>query len=270
MPIEFDLDIDKYHASSGISKSGLDDIAISPAHYFAGHLDPRRPPRKETSAQLHGNLAHCAILEPDLFVKRYVVGPDVNKNTNIWKDFVKLHADKTVIDPQQHATAWRQADSVCALKPVRDALDNGKAEVSATWTDAETGVLCRCRPDWVTTSSAGAMLLDVKTYSSAASAQFELQVARMRYHVQAAWYSEGYAIAAGVGVFGFLFVAVEDSWPFAASVMMLDDESVEVGRKLAHENLRTYAACSATNLWPGYGEDVKLIRLPAWAMKGTE
>ena len=34
---------DKFHCGIGISKSGLDDIDQSPLHYFARHLDPRRP-----------------------------------------------------------------------------------------------------------------------------------------------------------------------------------------------------------------------------------
>jgi hypothetical protein len=37
------MDIDRYHTLSAISKSGLDDLNMSPAHYFAWHLDPARP-----------------------------------------------------------------------------------------------------------------------------------------------------------------------------------------------------------------------------------
>src|SRR5690606_40760303 len=53
------------------------------------------------------------------------------------------------IKPEQYETAMRQRESVLSLPDVRDALSSGRAEVSAFWNDQETGLLCRCRPDWV-------------------------------------------------------------------------------------------------------------------------
>ncbi len=47
-----DLDIDAYHRGPGISKSGLDAIARSPATYFAKYLDPNRPPERDRAGQL--------------------------------------------------------------------------------------------------------------------------------------------------------------------------------------------------------------------------
>lgn len=262
-----DLDIDEYHARAEVSKSQLDTLDLSPAIFFARHRDPQRPPSPPKSGQLEGQLAHCAVLEPDEFGKRYVVGPILNRNTKAWKEFVEANADRIAIQEDQFDAAMRQAESVRMLPEIREALALGRAEVSAFWTDEETGVTCRCRPDWVhDCGEAGVILLDLKTYSIASAIEFRRQVARKRYDVQAALYSDGFEAASGRPVLGFVFVAVETEYPFAANAFMLDEESLESGRIKYRKNLCTYAECLRTNTWPGYSTGIDIIRLPQWAL----
>lgn len=266
--IRHDLTIEQYHALAAISKSGLDDINVSPAHFYAHHLDANRPPRESKSGQLEGNLAHCAILEPDEFHKRYAIGPSVNRNTKVWKEFVEANEGAIAIQKDQYETAMRQADSVRALPEIRTALEAGKPEVSAFWTDAATGIECRCRPDWKhEVSESSVILIDVKTYSNASPDEFRRQAARKRYHVQDAFYSDGFAEASGLDVLAFLFVAVETEWPYAANAMMLDGASRDQGRFDYRRNLETCAECLQTGEWPGYSKEIQLITLPAWAFQ---
>lgn len=269
--LHFDMDIDVYHGGAGISKTGLDSMDANPAIYYARHLDPSRPPPRARAGQLEGSLAHCAILEPDQFDKRYKVGPDVSRATKEWKLFVETCAAKLeIIKPDQYETAMRQAESVRRLPEIVDALAQGRPEVSAFWTDPETGELCRCRPDWVyEPSETGVILLDVKTYSDASPEEFRRQVARKRYHVQDAFYSDGYGIASGKTVHGFIFLAVETEWPYAANALMLDDAGRDQGRRDYRRNLNTYAECRKTGIWPGYSEKIEIITLPNWAIKET-
>lgn len=255
---------DAYHASPGISNSGLSDVLQSPWHYYARHLDPLRPIQTEKAGQLEGTLAHCAILEPDELDKRYAVGPTVNRNTKVWKEFVAAHPDQICIQEEQYATACRQRDAVWALPDIAAALSNGKSEVSAFWNDPETGVLCRCRPDFVHEASAGVVLIDVKTYSDASPAEFSRQIARKGYYRQDAFYSDGYALASGRKVLAFLFVAVEMPWPNAASAVMLDADSIQAGRTMYRRALDTYAECLAKNEWPSYSTAIDLVSLPAY------
>lgn len=269
--LDYDLPIEAYHALPSVSKSQLDTLDLSPAIFFARHRDPNRPAPVAKSGRLEGNLAHCAVLEPDEFEKRYVIGPSVNRNTKVWKEFVDAHADRVAIQQDQYEAAVRQAVSVRALPEVGEALENGRPEVSAFWNDPATGIACRCRPDWVhDCGEAGVILLDLKTYSIASPSEFRRQVARKRYDVQAAFYSDGYAAASGRAVLGFVFVAVETEYPFAANAFMLDDDSLESGRQKYLANLRTYAECERTNTWPGYSTGIDIIRLPQWALLTEE
>jgi hypothetical protein len=172
------------------------------------------------------------------------------------------------IKPTQAQAAMAQAASVRALPDVAKLLARGKPEVSAFWQDCETGVMCQCRPDWVhacgTDTVPGAILVDVKTYADASPAEFARQVARKRYHWQAAWYSDGYSMAAGVPVVGFVFVAVETDWPYAACAVMLDEESLDVARREIRPLVQLYQECNASGVWPSYPPDIAQIQLPRW------
>lgn len=283
-------DIEVYHSLLGISKTGLDQIERSCAHYFANHLHPNRPPPKERAGQLEGTLAHCAILEPDEFGKRYVVTPANAprrpseaqwnaKNPSAesiasmawWKDFNEQHAAKRVITAAQYDTAMRQGDSVRALPEVAEALGRGTPEVSAFWVDPVTGEPCRCRPDWVAKYSGnGVVILDVKTFSNASAAEFRRQVERKRYHVQDAFYSDGHELATGLQTLGFIFVVVETEWPYAANALMLGERSREQGRRDYRRNLNTYAECRRSGEWPGYGLAIQEIELPEWAINDNQ
>lgn len=266
-----DIAIDVYHASAGISNSGLSDFARSPRHYHALHLNPDRPAEGPTTAQLEGQLAHCAILEPAAFDTRYVIGPNTRRGTKVWDAFeASLTSEQIGIKPDQAEVAKAQALSVRSIPDVAALLAKGKPEVSAFWIDPATGELCRCRPDWVhPAGDGGVILVDVKTCGDAGPRQFARQVARMGYQRQAAYYSEGYEHASGKRVLGFVFVAVETEWPFAAGAYMLDDESLAKGRAENTELLSRFAMCRSADHWPAWGDAISLISLPAWALSTT-
>lgn len=272
--IYFGMSNAEYHASEGISKSGLDLVSRSPAHYYAKYLDPNRPAAAEqTASQLDGEIAHCAILEPEEFDKRFVVGPDVSRQTKAWKEFAEQAAAQglTAIKPDQHKTAHSQAESVRAISSISEGFAKGYAEVSAYWIDDETGVLCKCRPDFVADyGPAGVVLIDVKTCGSASPAEFSRMIAKHRYHVQDAFYSEGFAKASGRKVLGFVFAAVEMDYPYIASAVQLDEESKAQGAADYRRSLDLYAECLSSGVWSGYGNEVHLARLPAWAFDNEE
>lgn len=269
--LDHSLSIEAYHAMSPVSKSGLDSIDLSPAIFYARHVDPNRPPRGPKAGQLEGNLAHAATLEPGEFDKRYVVGPTLNRNTKAWREFVEAHPGHIAIQEDQYETACAQAASVRALPEIGSLFDSGKAEVSAFWRDPDTGVECRCRPDFVHDfGDDSVLLIDLKTFTDPSPKEFARQCGRKFYAKQAAYYSDGYAAASGKVVRAFIFAAVGNEHPYAAAAMMLDEESLEAGRQHYKRNLRTYAECLRTNTWPGFSTGISIIRLPQWALATTE
>ncbi|SEK09555.1 PD-(D/E)XK nuclease-like domain-containing protein, partial [Achromobacter sp. NFACC18-2] len=75
-----------------------------------------------------------------------------------------------------------------------------------------------------------------------------------------------FARASGLDVLAFVFVAVETEWPYAASAVMLDAASKHQGAQQVRRDLTTYAACLASNEWPGHGTGIHQVSLPAWAL----
>ena len=259
--------IDEYHASSAISNSGLSLVNRSPWLYWSRTLDPTRPPPLEKAGQFEGELLHCALLEPDQFDLRYVVGPSVHRGTKTWKEWCAAHTDRHPIQGDQRETAFAQADSARKIKDVADAVSHGDREVSVFWNDPLTGVLCRCRPDFVHEASRGVVLVDAKTYSNADPEDFARQCARKGYHRQAAFYTDGYTACTGREVLAFIFVVIETEWPYAASAVMLDKASMHAGRVLYRRNLNRYADCLKNNTWPSYSSAIELVSLPHYALE---
>lgn len=272
----YDIPNAVYHGDkTAIGNSGLKEVLDCPALYWGQNLDPNRPAReeKESAAQLLGNMAHCVLFEHAAFAGRYRVGPNVHsKNLKVWQDFKKeCEADGgSAIDSAQYATAMKIREQALAIPDLREALlhPEGRGEVSAFWRDDATDVLCKCRPDWVMPVREDAVVLfDGKTYATGDAQEFGRQVPRMNYHMQNAWYGDGYAKASGKNVLAFIFIAIGNDWPHPINLVMLDDEAIRAGQLKYRRGLDIYAECLRNGNWPGYAPGVKTINLPKWALE---
>jgi exodeoxyribonuclease VIII len=258
-----------YHENTTrISKSGLDLIARSPAHYYAAYLDPKREPRKETPALVQGRAAHLAILEPHLFKEEFALHPGFNMRTNQGKaDYEawleKIGPGKTVIDVDVYDISMRMRDAVHKHPAAAELLQTGYPEQTFFWNDQETGVACKCRTDFMTPSR---IIVDIKTTENASPDAFGRSAANYRYHVQGAYYADGLT-ANGYTPEGFVFIAVEKAPPFAVAVYYLDEQGMEAGRLTYSRNLSTYKDCLSNKAWPGYSDEVTPLQLPNYALK---
>ena len=125
------------------------------------------------------------------------------------------------------------------------------------WTDAATGVACKCRPDWH--SEDRRLVVDVKTTRDASRAEFARSIAGFDYHLQAAWNLR--ALEAEQ----FLIIAVENVRPFAVGVYPVSGAMLAAGDRRIRAALDQLAECQRTGHWPGYGDTIAdPIDLPGW------
>lgn len=263
MPLIENLPNADYHASSAISKSGLDKIARSPAHYRAY----REGADEETDAMIFGSAFHDYILLPQVFQTVYTVLPDdFNPRTKAGREHMAhiAAAGQTVLKAQWLDDIKGMAAAVAAHPKAAALLGAGKSEASIFWTDPDTGIECRCRPDHIHPSG---ILVDLKSTTDAAPAAFAKTCANYRYHVQDAFYSEGYYRAAGHWPAGFVFIAVEKKPPYSVGVYTLDDTAKACGRELWQRELRSLKHARETNAWQStYSSDIRTLSLPVWAI----
>lgn len=260
-----------YHSDPAISKSGLDEIAKSPLHYWSKYLDPDREPVKWTDAFTIGAALHALVLEPQNFDKEFVTIPKIDRRTKAGKEeyaaWEAKTSDKILVNDQQLELCEIMRDSILSHKKAASYLDGfGQAELSIffEW----EGVSCRCRPDYIREDG---VVVDVKTAACAHPDVWMRKAFDFRYHVQTAFYSEGYRQAFGEDPKGFIFVVVEKSPPYGVSVFRASAELEEVGSYDALDDLNLFRECLEKNEWPGYseGEERELI-LPGYARKKYE
>ena len=260
-----------YHAHAAISKSHLDQVARSPLHYFARYLDPNRVVPEPTPAMAIGSAVHTHVLELDQWDARYVSAPDgIDRRTKAgkaeWEAFTTAATGRTVLPKADADLVMRMAHSVFSHPAAAMLLAlPGKAETTHMWTDAATGLQCKCRPDWLTDD--GRLLVDLKTTEDAGRG-FAKSIAQWRYHVQSSWYLDGIEQATGTRPEQFLFLCVEKKAPYAVAVYAADAEMIAAGAQTAARDLDVLATCKAANAWPGYSDQIEPISLPPWMRPG--
>lgn len=258
------LSNEAYHSGHGICKSQLDDIALNPAVYVWRKYAPVDETR--TAALDMGSALHCLLLEPDRFDSRYAVAPDFNRRTNEGKKseqaFLRDCAGLsiTVLNAEQSRKLRLMRESVLSHPAARWLLEaDGYCEASIYWKDGETDELCRIRPDKFLT--ARPIIMDIKKVAD--MARFARHVEEFRYHVQDAFYREGFYQHFG-DYPQFVFIAVSeniDCGRYPVRTFQLHAEEVETGHQLFRQDLDIYHNCQISNSWGGIEE----LRRPAWA-----
>lgn len=254
--------MENYSDIQAVNKSTLWEMRKSPLHYW--HL-VHDTPKEDTAAMKFGRAAHKRLLQPSTFANEYIVAPECDRRTKegkqIWEkltasgleiisdaDMVKIMAMEKEFKAVRYAFPWDE---------------EYQTEKTLTWTDNETGVECKGRPDVITQD----YIIDYKTTTNAGTDAFMREALRYGYDLQAAMYMEG-ARANGYDPKAFIFVAQEKDAPYLINVLYARDAFLDRGTWIMRDLLSKYKTCRDTGKWPGYGTN-ELI-LPEWEVMGDE
>lgn len=279
-------DVD-YFSIDAVNFSTLKYMSVSPKLY----QHRRKFPKRATSGMRLGTSAHTAVLEPDRFMLDYALyeAPADEKTgkkksdrrgTKAYEAFVNAHHGKTVIKRDEYMQAIAIRDAVRAHPVARRYLESGHPEAAIVWVDEETGLLCKGRVDWLCDDPD--VPVDLKSTGDITSFRFCRYASALDYHVQAAFYADGYARAAVKLKEGprFKVIAVEQARPAKGAayrpgehlhdvaVYNVPTEVLDAGRNDYREWMRRLIHCRETGRYPGYAEDGELdFQLPPWRLQ---
>jgi PDDEXK-like domain of unknown function (DUF3799) len=197
----------EYHASPALGSTDMKFLATRPsAFWFESRFNPDWEPEEDTPSRKFGRAAHCAVLEPDEFRKRYV-GVQNPGNTKAGK----MERE----DADEEGKTWlpfdtfRRAALIGAMvrnnKVLANAFDGGAAsEVSIFWT-SKSGIAKKCRIDYLKVRAS----VDLKTIANQFQENFPVAcrkaISNYRYDIQCQHYIEGRQQLAGFVKAGRVF-----------------------------------------------------------------
>jgi len=207
--IVYDMPASEYHRLPRASKSGLDKIARSPAHYRC------RDFKEPSKAMRIGTALHSLVLEG---IAPLVMPEFSGKGSVAMRDEWKAAHEGALILSEDEAEVVCGMSGSIAVHPIASTKflhTEGRSEVSALWTCPDTGVECKSRFDWLIPRE----IVDLKTTADASAESFAKSVANFRYHVQDAFYSQA-AASLDLDVEQFTFVCVETA-PITISLAVI-------------------------------------------------
>ena len=248
-----------YHNHPSISKSGLDLINRSIAHY------EYRTPFEPTRHMEIGTAIHAALFEHERYKKDYILLPNVkDRRASEYKQAVKASGtSELVLVGHESDKVNGMYQSVSLNSDAMQLLSDGYPELSVFAVCPTTGLQLRCRFDFL---SKGGQAVDLKKTQDVRYDKFQRSIGSYRYHVQDAFYTYVAALA-DIVVGSFHFLAVEEQPPHANKIYTLDDEAKAVGEREFKRDLEAYAAFKKSGGIPsGLVQESELMSLPVWAL----
>jgi hypothetical protein len=255
------------HVERGISQSALKEFRQAPLLYYYRY--GLGNPKPETDAMRQGTALHVAVLEPERWHELVAVEEKADGRTKEGKAYRAAFAEasigKTIITADTGARVLAAAAALRAHPSAAALLGHERLiEHGIEWVDAETGVKCYGTPDLIVPGLG--IIADVKSCRDASEHGFGRAIAQMDYHIQAAYYLDGWR-ASGGALCEWLWLAVEVEPPYLCAVYAASDAMLDAGRTQYRRDLTRWRECVEADRWPGYPEQIKTLDLPRWASK---
>ncbi len=245
------MKMSEYLVHAGISSSDLRAFMQCPLKYA------NRGTKHRTPAMLIGSAVHAKV--EGIFDEEFAVIPDgIDRRTKDGKvayaAFQSESSSKNILTAEQFVDVSGMADSVLDLLDGKFGFSDRENEPSLFWTDEESGLLCKARPD-IVIEGIETSIIEIKTTTDASKDAWYWKVKGMKYGIQAIHHLAGMRATRGENP-SYAWLVVENTPPYAAALywlrpgVMFEQESA-----MRREALRAMRQCIDEKNYPSYGED---------------
>lgn len=261
---------DEYRAIEALNITRLKELRRSPLHYRHALEHP-----KETEALVLGTASHCAVLEPERFDRQFATwerrtdaGAMAPRRGQYWEEFERVNRGREIITADQDELARAIAAAVRGDPVAMPYLEAGEPEVVMMW--EKWGRACKGRVDWLTHIDGEPVLVGLKTARDCRPFIFGSAAAKLGYHLQWAFYMNGFAcIKDGVKP-RLVEIVVESAAPHAVVVYRIPDDVLLQGEEEFLALIETLDRCERDNEWPGPATREQELTLPSWAYQADD
>jgi len=228
-------------------------------------------PRKSSEQMSIGTATHTCLLEPSKIKSSFIEMPDVDGRTKEGKDakaqFEEMAQGRTVFQKKDMDLVRGCVEAAKKHPGFMQLLAGAKAkEVVVVWNDALTSIACKALIDIVGEAGGAWVVCDVKTSRNADRPQFQKDILKYGYHIQAAFYVDGVMAHTRCNA-PFIIAVVENEPPHAVAIYEMGMDSIEIGRKEYRRLMALYDECCKSGVWPGYPNELSIIDIPHWAIQ---
>ena len=240
-------------------------------------------PGEPTPAMKRGTMAHCYLLQPAEFKRRYVQmpsfemddanctkkgKPSTSKATEYYEtkvaEFYAENRGSEIILESDRQWCAGIAGGVIADPTAKLLLDSCDWEVPLF--GKIEGVEVKGLVDLLDANTLG----DVKTTVSVHPRMFGASAAKLHYPFKLSWYRE-LARQNGYPIDTVYLIAVESKGPFDCGVFEIPTSELDNAFTRVCEVLRSYKLAKKTGEWPGVsGGKVDVLNTPLWAMEESD
>lgn len=250
----------EYRESPGVSRSDLwhidPDAGNTPAH-FRYHMEHAEEEDPASPAMIFGSAIHKLVLEPESFSAEFSVLPSgIDRRTKAGKEqygiFLEEANGKTIITEDQYKTALEMSEALLMNEEVKEILckrEKAETEESYFWTDQQTGIRCKVRPDFLRHDLQ--MIFDYKTTESCNERDFRRSIRKYGYKLQVGMYVEGMEVCTLPG-WNFAFFAQEKTAPYLSRVFYLDSDYLNEAHDIFRRDIGILKKCYEFDIWPGF------------------
>lgn len=269
MKINSHISYEQYQALPGVNVSSLKELRRSPLHYRHRLANPRT-----SDALTLGTAAHVSTLEPNRYADAFAVwdrktktGRSAPRTGKAWDAFVAESDGRTILTIEEHETAQAIAAAVRSDPTAARYLRRGLPEVSMQW--EAHGMVLKGRVDWLTELDGVDVVVGLKTTSDCRPGEFSRQAHRLGYHLQWAYYHDGFQTVRDAAPY-MVEIVVESAAPYAVAVYTIPEPVLSLGRDEYVELIAMLRDCQTADVWPGPVPHETELTFPAWAYGAGE